>query len=226
MTTPGICAEGDIPPALGDGRWDCKQNKIKVKCTHRCTRGKLKTGATAMCNLATNKWRMKKAKMATCIPCSSDPFEKYPIGGGGKWKCKIGTTTKCSIKCKNGAKVSGAISCNRTKSMTSPDRWITPAKDASKWTCELCQQSALPAKLAKKFPDYKFDEKDWIFHAPNPPKTLASGNMICPRDRENKKTLQILFTCKASKKGKEIWQFKGDPTQLETEPDNVKCIKK
>ena len=70
----------------------------------------------------------------TIDACSTLPENKYPIAEGGIWECE--RSTKCSIKCPNGNKVTGQISCHKKTSTAcqprhenkkfNEDNWIVP----------------------------------------------------------------------------------------------------
>ena len=127
-----------------DAYWKCEDSTDRHRCVHFCKQGDVKTGASAVCDKTgkmrkLNKWFKRKESSATCLPCSSNPLEKFPIGGDGIWTCKQQKTNKmnrkCTIKCPAGNKLSGMVQCNRKKGMEGmPDNWVT-SKPNPVWNC-------------------------------------------------------------------------------------------
>jgi len=101
------CQEAELKEMVPDGVWQCAETSGTKTCFHFCTvvagqelaeEDYIKTWARADCPLG-GVWKIKKKSAATCTPCSSDPHEKFPVGGNGWWDCNVGAYTKCNIKC-------------------------------------------------------------------------------------------------------------------------------
>ena len=69
----------------GNGAWDCVDRGSWVQCFFVCAFGNVKSG-WGNCQKRKNIWVVKKPEKANCIPCSSDPNDKFPITNGS-WKC-------------------------------------------------------------------------------------------------------------------------------------------
>jgi len=234
-----VCDTSELPDGEGDGTWICKDTKSGKSCSYQCNRGAnslVRTKASAFCATKRNVWKLKNEKHMTCVPCSADPGDVFPLGTGGEWHCTHAVHTKCSATCDNGKVVAGNVYCNiNSTPLNKADNWKSNSDGLS---CDIsttaepestvappafCAKEDVQAAMAQKMPNsgYSYKESDFHFFGERPNCKLFA-NMRCPGD-DGKVAPQIRFCCKVNTRGKEIWTFKGDPQQAVDDPDAVTC---